>query len=405
MRIGPATGATFMLAAGAFCALPAAAAVDLSGTATVGVMHDSNALQLSNVETPPPSTGGSNRDDTTLNLGASVAVKIGDGGPLQAQLQTTYTHLESKLQDSLSRDDYQLSANVDWKPSRIFDVSANASQNRLPLGLADVGGIQNIQQQTSQVQGTLRLRPTPSWQLSLAPAWNETKTPLPGAEDFRLRQKSGMASLAFLGAGKLVPGISYTESRSRNADIANATRYQDEIIQGTLNYQATGLSTFSFAAGHSRRTTHLITPSNDPVAQAREGTDGAFTGSVSYNRQLSVKTRMHISAFRYFQQYEAGVNNSVGTGFDVGANWAPTRKIAVDLSAAYNWSTIDDLPIAGSIEQRKDLLRRYSLTLSYQATRLMSLRALLTRQMRTSDVQVAQYGGTIAGLELSAKFD
>jgi hypothetical protein len=294
---------------------------------------------------------------------------------------------------------------LNWKPSRVFDVSMSGSQNRLPLGLADVGGDQAVQQQSRQAQGTLRLRPTPSWQLSLTPGWTETKTPLRDAEDFRLRQTTGTASIDFIGAGRLIPGMSVSQSRGRYSGVEDPTRYRDETVQGTLNYQATGFSAFSFAAGRTRRTTHLINPSDDPIALAREGTDGAFTGSASYNRKLSPKTTINLSAFRSFQQYEAGVNTTIGTGYNVGASWAATAKSSLNLNVTYVWSTIDDLPVPGGVVQRKDLVRSYSLSTTYRVTRLVSASAHVTRQIRRSEFWLDQFNGTIVGFDLIASFE
>ncbi len=112
--------------------------------------------------------------------------------------------------------------------------------------------------------------------------------------------------------------------------IENATRYQQQTLQGTVDYKATGLSSFTLAAGYTQRTTHLIVPSNDPVALASEGSDSAFTGALNFHRQLSVKTGINVGGFRYFQQYYAGVNTTVGAGFNVGIDWAATAKLAGD---------------------------------------------------------------------------
>ncbi len=193
--------------------------------------------------------------------------------------------------------------------------------------------------------------------------------------------------------------------RGRYSGIASATRYRQRNIQGTLNDQATGGSTFTLFAGHTQRTTHLIVPSNDPQALANEGSNSAFTGSLNYHRQLSVKTGVTVSAFRDFRQYDAGVNTTVGTGFTARITWAATAKVSTRLDSQYTWSNIEGLLVAGTPSQRKDLVRNYTLGIDYLATRHLSLRTYATRHIRHSNGLYAQFNNTSAGLELMASFD
>lgn len=391
---------------GAAAAGPVAAAVDLSAGASVGASYDTNALQISSIEPPPfAASGNDHRDDITMVVGVNAAAAMGGEGPTRLQLRATYSHVESKRFNTLGHDDYSFGGDLDWRPSQAFDASLQASQNRLPLGLADVGGESATLQRTRSVQGAVRVRPTPRWQLGLAPGWTESRTPLQDADGFRFREKTGTASLEFLRSGRLVPGVLFTEARGRYSGIEDATRYRQRTVHGTLNYRVTDFSTFALTAGHTRRTTHLVEPSDDPLALAHEGSDSAFTGTLSVFRQLSVKTSITASAFRYFTQYDAGVNTTVGNGFHLGLNWLPTAKIAVSLDSSYNYQTIDDLPIAGSTGKRDDALRSFSLAVSYAATRRVTLRTHVTRNIRRSEVWTAQFNSTVAGVQLAASID
>jgi len=384
----------------------AIAAVDLSGGATVGTGHDTNAYELSSIEPLPLATGGTvDRDNTTRYASAFATARSGSAGPLQLQLSGTFTHVESQGSARLDHDDYTLAGGLEWRPLQAFDVSMEASQSRLPLGLADVGGAASTPQRERHASSTLRLRPTPRWQLSLSPRWNEILTDLPAARDFRLREKSAEIALGYLGAGRLVPGLSASKAWGRNSGIENATRYQERTLQATLGYAATDVSSFTLAAGRSWRSTSLIVPTSDPGAVNLEGDNSALTGSLNFNRQLSVKTGIYASAFRYFEQYEAGVNPSVGSGFAFGANWAPTAKLAVNLDSALAWTTIEGVVDAGADGERDDLVRTYSLSIEYRATRIVSLRTHVTRRIRRSEVWTDQFNSTVAGIELTASID
>jgi hypothetical protein len=385
---------------------PAAAAVDLSAGVTAGTQYDTNARQLASIESPVPTDDGKIfRDDISMFISANVAAAVGGDGPLQGRAQVSYSHSESMRLDTLGHDDYSIGAGLNWRPGQVFDVSLQASQDRLPLGLADIGGNELAQQSSRRVEGTLRLRPTPRWQLSLTPGWSESKTALPDATDFRLRETSGTASIEFLGAGRLVPGIAVSESESRYSGIENATRYNQRSVQGTLSYRLTQVSAFSLAAGQTRRSTHLIDPSTDPTAVANEGTSTAFTGSLSFSRQLTAKTGVNVNVFRNFQQYDAGVNRSIGTGFNAGVNWAATAKVSVGLDTSFTWSTIENVPFGDTTTERKDLVRAYSLSTNYLATRSVSITTRLTRTIRRSEIWTDQFNGTSASVQLSIRFD
>jgi hypothetical protein len=385
---------------------PATAAIDVSASATVGAEYNSNAFELSEAEAPPVESGGNaHRSDVSRRLSVNFGVGLigSTDGPIRVQLDANLIDAGFDRFDTISRRDHDVGVTLEWKPiQQPFDVSLKASHSRTPIQLADVVGEQATQQTALRTQGTLGLRPTPRWQVGLTPAWSEVRTPLPDAQDFKFRETSGSVSLGFLGAGRLVPGVAVTESQGRNSGIDNATRYRQRSVQATFNYAATAASTFALSLGHTRRTTRFREPSEDPADLGNEDSDSAFTGALTFHRQLSVKTGLNISAYRYFQQYDAGVNTTLGTGIGTGVTWAATAKVSATLDAGLNWATIDDVQVGDTFVQRKDLTRSYSLGVSYTLMRRVSLRSYIARSVRTSDVSSAQFNNTLAGLELTA---
>lgn len=375
------------------------AAVDLSGGVSVGLDYNTNAYERSTREGPIV-------DDTSTIMTARVGAKTRGEGPLRAQLQGQYTLVDSFHIDPMDRGQHAFDGSVEWSPIRLFDISVAALHSRLPFSLADGGGERAILQTTSQAQATLRLRPTPRWQIGFTPVWNETKTPLLYAPGFMLRQNSGSVSLDFLGATRLVPGILVTQAKGVNSGIVNATRYKTDTVQGTLNYRVTDITNFSLSLGHSRNTTSLLTPSNSPGALASEGTRSGFSGTLSIQRQLSIKTGMNIRAYRTYQQYDAGVNPAVSTGVGGGLTWAATQRLSVGLDSQYTWTTIEGLQLGGIIGKRKDLLRTYTMSVGYIATRRFSLGIYAARRVRNSGNSFSdQYNGYNGGFTLTVAVD
>jgi hypothetical protein len=398
--------AILLAMAAAVAANPALAAVDFSAGASVGAQYDSNARQLSSSELPPLVDGErAERSDVSLNASANVAARIDSQGPLTARFQMTYGHSESLQQDTLSSDNYSFGVGVDWKPSGVFDMSLEGSQNRLPLGFADIGGIESTPQTTTTVNGALRLRPIARWQLSLTPGWSESVTALDGAEDLRLRTTSAGVAIDYLGGGRFVPGIGASQSESVYSGVDNATRYKQQSVFGAFSYRFNEITSLAVSAGHTWRTTRLREPSSDPAVAEFAGKDTAFTGSLNLSRRLTAKTSINLSIFRGFQVYDAGVNTSVGTGFSAGVSWAATSRISTSLTVSQTWSTIDNIVVGGSRVQREDLVRNYSLGASYRASRLVSVNANVSRYVRSSEIDSDQYNGMTAGLSLSVQFD
>jgi hypothetical protein len=382
--------------------------VGFSAGATVGLEYNSNAFNLSSSEEPPDGSGGSTkRDDFSRRASIDFNFNVGlDGtseGPITLQLRAGLVDASFDHFNLISHTDHDVGATLAWRPSRVFDISLDTSHSSDPVEIADVSGNENAQQKEFRNTATLRLRPTPQWQIALTPGWRKVTTDLPDAPDFKLREDSGKVALDFLGAGRLVPGVAFTQAKGRYSGIEDPPRYRDQTVQGTLNYTATAASTFTFAAGRTHRNTRLIEPSTDPAALAREGGDSAFTGSLNFHRQLSVKTGINIAAYRYFQNYDAGVNTSVGTGVSGGITWAATSKISASFDAGLIWSNIEDIEVDDTIVQRNDLEHRLSMSVTYAFTRRFSLRGYFSHSVRSSDVDSAEYSSTAAGVDLTAK--
>lgn len=395
-----------LAAMGAVATQSAMAAVDFSGGVSVGGQYDTNARQLARSEAPPIVDGeSSKRDDVSIDASANVAARTGGEGPLRARVEATYTHSESMRQDSLSHDDYSVAANVDWRPGRVFDASLRLSQNRLPLGLADFTGEDSVPQTTQTAQATLRVRPTPGWQLSVTPGLSESRTSLEGEEDRRLREESIGASIDYLGAGRLVPGIGASQSDSTYSGVADATRFEQESVYGSLGYQLNEVTAFSLTVGKTWRTTRLRESSTNPTGAASEGKDSAVTGSLNFSRRLTAKTSVSFSAYRDFQVYDAGVNTSIGTGFSGSVSWAATARVSSSLTVTHAWSTIENVPLDGARVERDDLTRSFTLGATYLVSRLVSANANVTRTVRNSEIARDQYSNTSAGLSVSVQFD
>jgi len=388
---------------------PAIAAVDLSAGASVGYEHDTNPVELSSNEAYVfAPEGKSGLDDTSRVWGARVGAILDGSGPLRFNVQALYSHTESTRFDRLGHDDYNVGGSLGWRASRAIDVSLTAEQFRAPIPQSESGGDRATQRTTHHYAGTLQMRPTNRWQISLSPSWNRVDLPLESAPDFVYREAGGNIALSYVG-GRISPGLMVSESRSKNSGIGGATKYRQQTIWGTLNYSVPNFSTLSLSVGRTERSTDVIEAASDPDLQQTEGSDAGLSGSLGYQRTLSVKTSININGYRNFQQYDAGVNLSVNTGFSVSLTWSPTERMSFTLENNNSWSTVDELPEEGVpatvAGKRKDLLRSYSLSMGYRFAKRISIGANVARRIRRSEVWTDQFNGTILGLSLSAELD
>jgi len=401
------SAAIFFATACAGGIVPAMAATDLSAGVAVGVERDTNPMGVSEDQARVLEANGaiSGQEDTAKRLTANLAALTGANSPLQLGLKSQYTRVDYVNLNSFDHSEYNIAANLSWKPGRVFDTSLQALTTRSPVDLNDIGGNRTVQQTSRQADATFRLRPTPNWQLSVTPGWNNYKVPLPAANEFELRETSGIAQIDYLGVGRLVPGILAKESRGKYYGVQNATRYRQQTGGVALNYKVTDFSTFNLFAGYVKRNTHLVVPSNDPAAVALEGSRSGFAGNLSYQRQLSVKTSINISAYRDFQQYDVGVNTAVGTGVSGGVTWKPTAKLSTTLDSGFVRLKIDGLQSGSTSGERTDLERHVALSLKYLAMRHLSLRTYVTKHWHNSTLRTGVFDQTVGGLELSATFD
>lgn len=372
---------------------------------TVGMQGDSNPLERNGAFLPAVLPGGKSvREDYNSRISATGTVRAGEG-PLKVDVGGTYVKIDSFRIDPLDRSDYQFGGNVGWTPGQLFDVQLRALQSRASVGLADIGGFSAAQQTSQIAEGTFRLRPVPRWQLSATPGWSRWKLPQPSAPDFMLHENSGGLGVDYLGNGPVVPGVLLKVSRGRYSGIANATRYQDDSVQANVAYNVTNFSSFRLLAGHTRRTTRLVEPTTDPFVQSIEGTTPAFTGSLTYQRTLTAKTSVILGVTRDFTQYDAGVNTTVGTGFNGALTWAATTRVTMDVGTRFTWSKIEALQPTVPIRARTDLVRLYTAGVNYAPGKRFSFRAYASRSQRDSTFRYALFNRTIAGLDLTATFD
>lgn len=385
----------------------ALAVTDLSPYATVSIEHDSNVFARPAGEPPFAAAGDNALGDT---VAAYIAGVKGDfkWGADHLQLNAQGERFDYNQFSSLNHFESKFGGSFEWYMTPIVDSTISYQQSRIMAPLADTLSTQLEMQTDKTAQGTMRVVLTPRWRFDLQPEWHQLDTPLPGYPGFGLRETSAAGSLNYLGISKLTAGLKFAYTKGAYYDIVAATRYHQWTAELTADYAVTGLSSFSGQLGYTKRDSSLVNPADASLggggAGGVVGATRAFTGSLGFRRQLSVKTSFDLRVYRQVDSYVASANSEIGTGGEAGVTWKPDVKFAVALHYRQATESIQGDQATANFTNRTDRLHSESLELKYLATRWLTVRPFLTRYERSSNFAEANYRELLVGVDLTARW-
>ena len=124
-----------------------------------------------------------------------------------------------------------------------------------------------------------------------------------------------------------------------------------------------------------------------------------------YTRQLTPKTSVSFDVSRAVNSYLAAAASEIDTIATATANWQATYRVGVALSYSYVHSNFVGQAIPGANDNgRIDRSPLASLNVTYQILRRLQLHGYLSKQSRTSNVEVFNFSDTLIGLEAKYTF-
>jgi hypothetical protein len=402
-------GRLVLAAACALAGSPGAwALTDFSPYATVGVEHNSNVFARSPTDPPFAATGNTQLADTLFRY-------LG-GGDLDLAWERDRLRLNAEAQhfnyshfSALDHTEYKFSGDFDWHLGPVVDGSLVYKQSHIMSPLQDTLSDQLELQTDKTGTATVRVLITPEWRFDAAPTWHQLDTPLPQYPQFGLHETGAAASLNYLGINKLTAGLRGEYTDGSYGHILGATNYRQSTEQLTADYKLTGFSSFDGQLGFTQRNSSLVNPADAALIGGGGvgfvGRTTAFTGSLGFTRQLSVKTAVNLRVFREISSYTAGANSEIGTGGEAGITWSPDVKFTFSLHYRQETQSIQGaLVIDNGVGNRVDHLRTGEFYVKYHFTQWLTLRPYVTRDDRGSNVQNASYNATLVGVDLTARW-
>ena len=415
----PETTATFQSPRGARCAAaalgavlaftlaaaPAGAVTDIIPYATVGWEHNSNVFEVPSGQPPFASTGNTELGDSIVRYTAGIVGNFSwdvDKLSLSAEGQ----RLDYDRFSELTHNEYKFGGEFDWHMGPIVDGVLTYTQARTMEAFADTLSTELLLQTDKVASAKVRILISPEWRFDLLPTWHDQESPQALYPDFGLREKSGGASINYLGISRLTAGllVEYTDGAYR--DIIAATRYHQTTGALTADYAVTGLSSFHGELGYTTRNSTLINPAEAASvggAGGQVGKTSAVTGSLGFRRKLSEKTSIDIKVLREVDSYVAGANPEVGTGGEVTLIWKPDFRFEVGLHGRLEQASIKGQGQIADFNDRVDHFRSAGLYVKYHALSWLTLRPYATHEQRTSSFAQANYTMNVVGIDLTAR--
>lgn len=377
------------------CSSPAAAELKLVPYGSAQTIYYSNLFEVSGADEALAQHGSTRRDDTAQRYsgGAEASATIGQQ---RLHLQGEVARLQYSHFDQLDHTEYLADGGLDWKIGSRADGVVSYRQERRLASLSDLDTSELRQQIDRNGRATINLQLTPSWRLETAGEYYRSELPLTGAPEFELEERRGSIGVKYAGLGPMSVGLrgGYTDGHYSGIP-GSETGFEEHSVLATLDYLLGGISKLQAEAGYEER------ESDDP-APGEEPTRG-FTGSLTYSREISAKTRASAQIYRRLDSYDAGANTLTDTGVTLGAGWQATPKILVN--TRYQWLQSEFESGQPGNDGREDRLQSAMLDLTYQIRDWFALRPFGEYRKRSSNLADAAYEAAVGGLELRARFE
>lgn len=408
MRVAMAVAAALL--AGTTRSVPAA--TFFSPFATLGYQHNSNVFMRPTGMPAFAGEGITALGDSILNYEAGLNTEYDWGPADQLTLGAEATRYQYDRFSSLNHNEYDFSAGLVWRLGPLVDGTANFRQSHFMAPFTETFTTQLLVDTERTADVMVRVLMTPEWRLDLTPRLHDLDTPLPGFPDFKLHETTGIAGLDYLGFGRLTAGVQFIYDDGRYERIAEATRYQQHEADVTASYKLHGFSTFSFSAGYTTRNSEANTADSVPLPGGGGtfggfggtlGKTSSFSGSLTYQRQLTGKTSANLSLFRRVDSYAAGANPEIGTGGQVGVTWKPDPKFTFNLKYGLTQDQIQGGLVVLSGTNRTDRAQTAVFEARYLALSWLTIRPYVNWARARSNFTLGNYSATIVGIDVTAQ--
>jgi hypothetical protein len=355
--------------------------------------HNSNVFALPNSSAAFAANGDPRLGDSDLKTVAGFEEDyLWDRQRLYSTLEGRYFQYDHF--GELSHYEYLAKAGLDWKLFSAFDGTVLGSFERYMASFAnrDTQTALAIDLERHGI-GKFNFHISPEWRLETSVDYHDLDAPVQGFPNYGLTETTGLVALKYLGFSNLTYGISadYIDGKFRNAPLVGT--YNQNDVDLTAAYAATGLSTFDGSVGHTQRDQGL-----------NQGNISAITGELGYSRRISGKTSIRVGYARAVNSYVGAGGSELDSTLSATLNFQATYKTGLAFGFSEMWSKFTGQTIPGAdVLGRKDKSPAATFKLNYQVTRWLLVQPYVNYARRSSNIAFDTYSATIIGIEVLAK--
>jgi hypothetical protein len=378
--------------------LPIHAYAQFSGQASATGQFESNTNVFAlNSGVAVPGNPNFRRSDTYYLYGAEL-----DGSYLlgRQEFYATANSQEYNYQrnSQLDHNAYNLDAGYRWELSRNVDGQLEATRTHAMVPFYNLTGLASLslvtvteQRETAQIGVQLN----PNWTVKGSAFTSRADQPTPDAPDLQLTQKSGTASLEYLGHGAITFGLTagYLSGDYSGANGTIATlnpSFSQTTVGGLANYKYARTS-FDGQLGYTRRSS----------ADGADNTSGV-TGSLTFTDRLTPKTTFTAKFDRAINSYFLNAGSEIDTDAGIAVDWQATHKLSVN--AGYTF-TYQNFPGQGNNpvgSDRVDIQESATLGISYKPLHWLLIKPYANVQTRRSTFVGGHFSQNVYGVAFTA---
>jgi hypothetical protein len=375
-----------------------AAQLSFHGRADTKYEYNSNIFALPSSAPTPRGRG-----DSELSVeGGLTATYLLSRQSLNVEANATRSMYETYKE--LNHTEYAFRAGLDWVLARAFSGTVNVSRRQSMVQFQDTTAATRLLLETQwQGDGSIHWQLRPDWRIEATALARKDDSPRPNAPNNTLRENSEDIALKYAGLLGSTLGLR-GEYRTGDFDQAIAgpsTRYHQKTVEFTA-LRSDKRSTFTAAFGYTWR--------DENVSSSRHL--AAPTGALSYERQLTGKTKLDLKLVRVVTTYI----NSAGAELDLDASagvvWQATGKTGVELTYLWTRSEISgqqpgllgQQPGGLTAQDRTDQYQVARAAVVYRPYRWLAVRPYAEFQHRSSTINLYSFSADLVGIKFDAKF-
>jgi hypothetical protein len=384
--------------------LPRCALAQLAATVSANgqYQYNSNVFDLQRGFLPAPGYYSDAASYYAYGAGLNLNDQIS-----QQNLYLRGTDTEYKYDHfDLSHNEYALDGGWAWKVgddlNGTFDVSrAHTMVPFQSLTTLTTAALQLYTSTDQRESATANYQFTSEWAVGANAFTDRNTEPLVDEPDLRLADSGAGISLRVGGNGELrgVLAADYQHGDYANATLYSSPAYNewDWSIGGTYQPVPQGSpTTVDFAFGETRRTS----------AVNFDNASG-WTGHLNVSRVVTAKTTVRLALLRDLSSYVAEAGSQMDSAATLSAVWQATFKTGFSIGYTVDYSVYPNyvLFVGGPVTNRGDHNQYGTFTVSYAATRWLTIVPYLNYQTRHSNLDGANYNATQYGVSVNVAWE